>query len=115
MFWVRNLYNKQVSKNTEYRDYIVEDVLQGIPGITTKRVFSGWGVYKYRRIFGLIIDGEFYFKTNEKNIAEFKKRDSHTFVYNRKGKIVALGYWTLPDEIYGDDEMLLEWIERSVS
>ncbi len=103
-----------MARNTEFRDYIVDDVLRDIPGITTKKVFSGWGVYKYRKIFALIIDGELYFKTNDKNIDEFKKRNSHPFTYNRKGKLVALGYWLLPEDIYGDDERLIEWIDRSL-
>ena len=103
-----------MSRKQEYRDYIVIDVLRDIPGITTKKLFSGWGVYKYGRIFGIIIDDELYFKTNESNLKYFTKYGSHPFSFERQGKTVSLPYWTLPDAIFSDEEKLIEWIERSL-
>lgn len=91
------------------------DVLRNIPGITTKKLFSGWGIYKFGRIFGIIIDDELYFKTNENNLKYFIDKGSHPFSFERLGKMVSLPYWTLPDEIFSDEEKLVEWIERSIS
>lgn len=91
------------------------DVLRDIPGIASKKLFSGWGIYKYGKIFGIIIDDELYFKTNENNLKYFEENGSHPFSFSRQGKIVFLPYWTLPDEIFSDEGKLIEWIERSIN
>lgn len=104
-----------MSRNKEFHDYIVFDVLKEISGISSRPMFSGWGIYKDGKIFALIIDGELFFKVNKNNQPEFKRRGSHPFSYSRNGKIVELSYWVLPDEILEDKKILAEWISKSIS
>ena len=99
-------------RNKEFHDYIVYDAFKDIPGITSRPMFSGWGIYKDGKIFSLIIGGELYFKVSDKNRSEFEKSDSHPFVYPRKGKSITMSYWTLPDEILENKEILLVWINN---
>ena len=104
-----------MKKDLSFYDYVVNDVFDGIEGISTKHMFSGWGVYKYGNIFALILKGELYFKTDESIRNEFQKRDSHPFSFEKGGKTITTKYWVLPSEFMEDKEKLCFWIERSLN
>lgn len=77
-------------------------------------MFGGYGLYLNGAIFGFIIDGELYFKVGELNRAEYERRGSRQFVYQRKtGKKSAMSYWTVPDEILEDRAQLAAWAQTS--
>lgn len=97
-----------------FHDYVMQDILAEIEGTTSRRMFSGYGIYLYGTIFGLIIDDELYFKVGENNIDDYKKLNSHPFTYhNKKGKEITMPYWIVPSEILEDKEKLKEWILKS--
>ena len=52
-------------KDNSYTEYIVYDILGHIPGITTKRVFSGSSIYLDGLIVAIVADGELYFKCDD--------------------------------------------------
>jgi DNA transformation protein len=95
-------------RDNSYKDYIVEDVLGHIEGITSKAMFSGHGIYLDGVIVGLIIDGEFYLKINKgtRGLGE-------PFQYDRNGKIVALPYALVPIDTLEDREKIQEQIYES--
>ena len=95
-------------RDNNFKDYIVEDVLGHIDGITSKAMFSGHGIYLDGIIVGLIIDGEFYLKTDKKT-----KGLGETFQYDRNGKMVKLPYALVPIEILEDREKIQERIYES--
>ncbi len=101
-------------KDTSYLDYIIGDVLAEIPSVTYKSMFSGWCLYKNGFVFALIIGDELFFKTDETNREQYKKRGSHPFKYSTKKKEITTSYWTLPEEIMENKELLPKWIEQSV-
>ncbi len=100
-------------KDQAFNDYIVNDVLKDIPGITSKSMFGGWSLYLDGVIFGMIIDGELYFKVSEESKKDFDNRGSRPFTYQGKHKAVTMSYWTLPEEILENKQELTRWIERS--
>jgi DNA transformation protein len=97
-----------MSRSDSFKDYIVEDVLGHIEGITSRAMFSGHGIYLDGVIVGLIIDGTFYLKTDKK-----KKSAGEYFEYERSGKIISLPYVTVPLEILEDREKIKERIYES--
>lgn len=101
-------------RDTSFHDYVVEDTLGGLEGITSKGMFGGWGVYKDGTIFAIISDGELYFKVDNTNRAEFETMNgSHIFSYERQGKTQELSYWSIPEEIMEDKERLYELVHMS--
>lgn len=56
---------------TEFHTYIMNDVFADIDGITSRRMFSGYGIYRYGNIFAFIIDDTLYFKVGENNRSEY--------------------------------------------
>jgi|SRR3989344_7129261 len=103
-----------MARDQAFNDYIVGDVLRDVPGIVSKAMFGGWSIYKDGVIFGLIADGELYFKVDDSNIENYKQRESHPFVYEGKNKQVTMSYWTVPEDILENQSELLEWIEKSI-
>ncbi len=108
--------NPNMQKDKSFHDYIVFDILEDSPNITSKAMFGGWAIYKDGIIFGIIIAGELYFKVGENNRSEFEKLESHPFVYAKgDGKPVTMSYWLVPDEVMENKERFYEFVEKSVA
>lgn len=104
-----------MSSNSEYHDYVMYDVLGGISGITSKKMFGGWGIYKDGIFFALIADVDLYFKTDKSTLEHFSRYGSEPFSYTRLGKTAVLkSYWRVPEEVMEDREKILEWAEEAV-
>ena len=102
-----------MTKDNSFRDYIVHDVLRDIPGVTTRNMFGGCGIYKNGKMFGIIEDGEVYFKIGDRNRKDFENMNSHPFTYEREGKEVSLSYWLVPEEFLEDKYKIRELVEKS--
>ena len=92
----------------EYCDYIL-DQLAPLPGISAKRMFGGFGLFRQGLMFGIIIDDVLYYKTAAGNRADFEAAGSEPFTYETKKKTVTLSYWTVPALALDDEDILLEW------
>ncbi len=103
-------------KDRSFHDYIVHDLMGQIPGITSRAMFGGWGIYKGGVIFAIIVDGELYFKVDDSNRPEFKRMESRAFVYAKKGgKRITMSYWLVPEDVLEDQERLSELIDKSAA
>src|SRR5690348_16613938 len=103
-------------KNSEFWQYVMEDVLSGIPGVTSKAMFGGYGIYKNGTIFAIIAEGTLYFKADERTEADFKKYGSGPFIYEMpNGKEMSMSYWMLPEDIMEDREVLPDWVDKAVA
>jgi len=102
-------------KNDEFAEYVLGDVLGDIPGVTSRKMFGGWGIYKDGTFFALIADGGLYFKVDDSTRKNYEALGSKPFVYDSRGKKVTMSYWLLPEEIIEDKDVLFEWVEKSVA
>ncbi len=99
----------------EYLKFVKEDILRKIQGITSRAMFGGYGIYKHGVIFAIIAESNLYFKVGELNIDDYKELDSEPFVYEGKTKLTTMPYWLVPEEILYDDELIEEWVDKSVA
>jgi len=104
-----------MTSSSAYADYIENDLLAYIPGITSKRMFGGYGFYLDGYIFAIIVDDELYFKTDESIEPEFESRGSNPFIYDghKKKGPVKMPYWKVPIDIQEDQGALEQWVRRS--
>ena len=103
-------------RETTFHDYVVHDLLGEARGVTSRAMFGGWAVYRDGVIFGIIVDGELYFKVDDTNRAAFERLDSHPFVYAKKdGTPVTMSYWLVPQDVMDDRERLHELMEQSLA
>lgn len=93
----------------------MSDLFGDFPGVSSRAMFGGWGIYKHGKIFAIIVDGELYFKVGDSNKNDFEERGSHPFVYESNGKQVMMSYWLLPEEVMENHDELSEWIGKSLA
>jgi DNA transformation protein len=95
-----------------FPDYVLEQ-LAAFGGVTVRRMFGGHGLFKGGVMFGLISDGELYFKVDESNRADFEAKKSQPFVYEARGRKVALSYWFVPEDMVEDPDELRAWAAKA--
>lgn len=101
-----------MKKSSEFHDYIVFDLLEGVSGITSKAMFGGYGIYRDGKIFAIISDGELYFKSSKETEEFYKSKGSHPFVYSKKnGKEYSMRYWFVSEEVMENREKFSEWVD----
>ncbi|MBI4225271.1 MAG: TfoX/Sxy family protein [Candidatus Sungbacteria bacterium] len=104
-----------MKRNIQFHDYVVYDLLGHVPDISSRPMFSGYGIYKHGKIFGIIVADELYFKANTATEHYFKEQGSHPFTYTKKDhKTHTMNYWLVPEEIMEDREKLAEWIAMAI-
>ena len=103
-------------RDTTFHDYVVHDVLVSLPGISSRAMFGGWGIYQFGVIFAIIIDGELYFKADAANQPDFESIGSRPFIYEREGKgPVSMSYWLVPEEVLEDRNLVNDWVKKAVA
>lgn len=102
-----------MKRDTSYLEYIQYDVLGHIPGITSRGMFSGHGIYLDGAIIALVIEGELYFKANKELKEKYTTLGYHPFSYNRNGKMVDLNYMSVTAEDLENRDEIDRRVEES--
>lgn len=103
--------------DTSFHDYILDDILNFAPGIKSRAMFGGWGLYRDGLIFGLIAENELYFKADDTNRIDYENLPgSHPFVYSQGDhKPSTMSYWLVPETIFADEEKIAKLLEASLA
>ncbi len=102
--------------SNSFHEYVIQDLLREIPGISSRAMFGGYALYLRGVIFGLIADDELYFKVDELNKGDYEKAGSTPFTYERGGHPkTVMPYWKVPADVVEDKEELPTWIDKSVA
>lgn len=102
-------------RDTGFHDYVMHDLFGGVSGVTSRPMFSGWGIYRGGVIFAIIAGGVLYFKADNRNQDDFVEYDSKPFTYTMpNGKTTILSYWELPEAVSEDKMILKQWVKKTV-
>ncbi len=97
-------------KNTEDAKIAVEllsSKLQTIEGITTKKMFGGYGVFHEGKMFGIVDSkGKAFLKADDSNMADFEDMGAQ--------KHGRMPYFSIPETIMSDIDELLRLTKRSI-
>ncbi len=105
-----------MKKDQEFHDFVVQDVLEGIEGITSRSMFGGWGIYKDRVFFALIAEGVLYCKVDAVTQPTYEEAGSEPFRYQKKdGTATTMSYWMLPEAVMEDRDLLRSWVGDAVA
>jgi DNA transformation protein len=98
-----------------YVQYTLE-LLEPLGPVQTRFMFGGWGFYSGGHVFGLIVDGRFYLKTDELTRPAFQAAGCEPWTYDTgKGKgPITMPYFTPPADAADDARELLPWARRAV-
>ena len=100
-----------MSVSDNYRTYIVEQ-LAALPGLSTRRMFGGIGIYSDAWFFALIDDDVLFFKVDDSNRDDYVSRGMKAFM-PFPGQ-PSLGYFQVPPDVIDEAEELTRWARRSV-
>lgn len=84
-----------------------------VAGITCRPMFGGYCLYKDGVAFGMIANDTLYFKVGDSNHSDYEKLGSSPFTYSNRGKVYAMSYWEVPQEVMDNPDMLKKWILKS--
>jgi DNA transformation protein and related proteins len=102
----------QSIKDDSFKEFVL-DQLKELPGVTSRAMFGGYGVYQAEGFFGIIHQGRLYFKTNDRTRPAYVRKGMKPFRPNAKQTLKT--YYEIPVEIIEDGEQLTTWAGRAVS
>ncbi len=94
---------------------LVLEQLRELPGVTWRRLFSGWSLYANGLHFGIVYEGRLYFKTSEAGRAAFEQRGMGPFRPGDEGDVALISYWEVPADVLEEPEWLAEWARTAVA
>ena len=98
--------------NQETLEHIL-DLLDDEEGISYKRMFGGYGLFKNDLAVALILRSEIYMKVDQSNKYDYESAFSKPFTYRKNGKDIVLSNWSIPSEVLEDKELFVEWFLKS--
>jgi len=93
------------------------DMLGDRGGVSARRMFSGYGLFRQGAMFGLISGDTLYLRVDGRNRPDFVAAGSRVFRYRRAParEIEIRGYMECPPDILEDAEAMLRWANASAS
>ncbi len=91
---------------------LVLEQLRGVPGLTWRRMFGGYGFYAGGLFFGVVWDDRLFLKTSPSDQAAFRAQGMGPFTYEG-GALKSL--WEVPADVLEDADELREWALRAVA
>jgi DNA transformation protein and related proteins len=93
----------------------VRDLFRAIPGVTTRKMFGGLGIYSEGTIFALIGPGDAIMVKARGAMAEALEAEGSEQFRTYEGKTVNMPYWTLPESALDDPDEAADWARRSLA
>ena len=103
-----------MSVQLQYLTWILEQ-LEGLGGVTARRMFGGVGLYSGELFFGLIDDDTLFFKTDAANVGDYESRRMPRFMPPANRPISPMGYHQVPADTIEDAEMLVAWARKAIA
>ena len=96
-------------------DELIADIFSGLGPVTTRRMFSGKGIYHDGLIVALVLRGELMLKADATSAPEFAEAGARqiTYPHRRSGKTVEMPYWTVPESAMDDPDELARWTRKA--
>lgn len=94
---------------------LLKDVLSGLGPVSVRRMFGGAGVYAGGIMFGLVAEDTLYFKADGESQRAFEAEGLPPFVYQGRGKTIAMSYWRIPERLLDDQDEMLDWARRALA
>jgi DNA transformation protein len=102
-----------MSVSPSFKTFVVDQLSRGVPGIRSRSMFGGVGIYSGDLFFALLADDTLYFKVDDSNRSDFEARGSTPFrPYGDGGE--TMQYYRVPEDLLEDVEEIRVWAEKAV-
>lgn len=101
-----------MARGSGFVDFVLES-LQPLGGVSARRMFGGFGIYKDGLMFALIAYDQLYLKVDAGNRPAFEAAGLEPFTYSGKGRLIETSYREAPGEGFDDPEILCAWAREA--
>jgi len=103
-----------VAITPSYRTFVLEQLGRVIPGIRSRSMFGGVGIYADDVFFALIASDMLYFKVSDRNRADYEARGMNPFrPFGEHGEVMS--YFQVPEDVLEDLEELRAWADKAIA
>jgi len=102
-----------MSVSDSYLTFVLEQ-LSSVPGVITKRMFGGIGIYSDGTFFAVIDNDTLFFKVDETLAKRYRDKGMPPFA-PIPGAKPMMGYYQVPPEILEDAPALARWAQDSLA
>jgi DNA transformation protein len=90
---------------------LIEGQLAAVGPLQIKAMFEGAGIYAQDVMFALVSRETLYLKTDAETLPAFLEAGStpFTFIAKRAGQPVHTCYWSVPEWLFDDIELMKSW------
>lgn len=101
------------SARRAFAEHVV-DLLRGLGPVQARAMFGGHGLYLDGVMFALLADARFFVKVDAETLPVFEAERCPPFVFEAKGRRVALTYHEAPPEALDQPEVAVRWARLGV-
>jgi DNA transformation protein len=102
-----------MKKDSSYHDFIVYDLLNKLPHVSSRAMMGGWCIYSNKIPFAMIIENQLYLKAKGDLAEKLAENGWKKFTYEKSnGKTFSMSYWLVPDKLIDSQEKLMEIVEE---
>lgn len=94
----------------ELVEWVVE-AMEEAGSVTSRAMMGGLTLYCDSVVFGIVDDGQIWFKSDAETDPEWEAAGCAKFTYDRDGKPATMNYRLAPDDVYDYPEELRRWAE----
>src|ERR1700693_6033561 len=98
----------------DYLRWVLEQ-LSGAEGVSFRRMFGGFGLYRNDVFFGIISGDTLFFKVSDVSRADYETRHMARFRPYRDRPLVSMSYYEVPADGLDDAEECVRWAVRAVA
>ena len=91
------------------------ELLAPLGVVRARRMFGGHGLYCDELFIALIAGDRLYLKVDDESRPAFVAAGCEPFVYDAKGKAMAMGYWTVPADAMESPALMQPWAQQAVA
>jgi DNA transformation protein and related proteins len=89
----------------------LRDQLRALDGLAWRPMFGSLGLYRHGAFCGIVHDGRFYLRTDERTRAAFVRFGMAPFQPSPRQTLK--NYYEVPADILDDASALVEWVARA--
>jgi DNA transformation protein and related proteins len=99
--------------SSSFRTFVLEQLGRTTPGIRSRSMFGGVGVYAADLFFALLADDTLYFKVDDQTRPAFEHRGMMPFrPYGEAGEVMQ--YYEVPADVLEDPDALRGWVDAAI-
>ncbi|HSE50682.1 MAG TPA: TfoX/Sxy family protein [Gemmatimonadales bacterium] len=96
-----------------FRTYVLDQLGRVAPGIRSRAMFGGVGLYSGELFFALIDDDTLYLKVDDGNRPDFEAAGMGPFrPFGEEGEVMQ--YYEVPAELLEGGEQLGSWVAKAI-